>query len=262
MAHRHSFDPLAARLLPWSLLAVLLTGCGSYHYMPNTHNVPLFHEKGEVRAMIGRSVVGSPPPQYLLQTMGSMILYNQPGFELQGAYALTGHVGLMANGFSVHNGSDLKARFAEAGAGWFTELGDHVVVEAYATAGMGVIREELDRGGSTRINLARACLQPGLGYSSRNFDLAFSLRITALSYGGYSGPLTDADGEEVGTALLDGQAPRVIMEPALTLRFGPRSAKMQVQWGWANNQGRPLDIVDQTFSLGLQLNINHHFKRR
>lgn len=253
--------PSVAHPLHWSLLPVLLGGCGTYHYMPNSHNVPLFHERGEVRAMIGKSTPGTPGPKYLLQTMALMIVDEQPGFELQGAYALTDHLGLVLNGFSVHNGRSLNARYAEAGAGWFTELDDHVVVEAYATAGLGRIRQEVSRNGEGRIDLARACLQPALGYSSRNFDLAFSLRLTALVFHDYEGPALDDHGYDRRMAALAGQAPRAIVEPALTLRFGPRSARMQLQWGWANNLGRPLDMVDQTFSLGLQLSINNHFRR-
>lgn len=71
------------------------------------------------------------------------------GFNVQGAYAVTNHLGVMANSFFTYN-NDPKYkndyhRCLELGAGYYTRIGDVAIMEFYGGGSIGLIDAEYSR---------------------------------------------------------------------------------------------------------------------
>lgn len=235
--------------------ALLLGSCNAYLYMPNMHQVPLLREKGEARlAYAGSSSRNGP-----------LIIFNEDGAsgtELQAAYAVSDHWGLMVNGASVHANDKTsygRGRLIEAGVGRFYPLGRHFTAEGYAGLGRGDVRYVYGK-----FPFWRLFAQPSIGYASRNFDFAITARLCYLDHDqAGSASLSTAPGgtwesAQVASELGNG---RLMLEPGFVLRAGTRVLKFQIQYVHSTNLGRPLTMLEDNLSMGVQLNINNAFKR-
>lgn len=102
------------------LLCLLgLSGCASL-YFPPPPQVPLLTQQGEFSGGLHTSFSGNT--------------------SLQGAYAVTDGLGVMGSASFLHSNKPKKAEnfdFFEAGAGYFTRLADHRVLEIYGGYGLG-----------------------------------------------------------------------------------------------------------------------------
>ena len=245
----------AIRKLGPAPFLILLCSCGQYLYIPNAQNVPLFREKGEVRATAIKSNIGTAP----ISSLPSAILYTaldeSTGVEFQGAYSLSDRWGVMGNA-AFFGGDEQRGGIWELGGGYHTSLGTHFVAELYAGFGIGNVRY---RGGRT--TPLRAFFQPDFGFTSRNFEAILSLRMCQLWYRGTEYYVQYPVNHSPDPKDLVPGSGRLLIEPAITLRFGPRSAKLQVQWCSVRNLGKPFRMADQTFSVGFNLNINNSFGR-
>src|SRR3954464_4198488 len=96
-----------SHLIGTALITLFAASCTSRYYVPNQHNVPLFHEKGELRLSGGTSG-------------GDEV----SGTEMQGAYAVTDRLGVIGNVFAATSGANDGSHgyFAEGGTGYFRAL--------------------------------------------------------------------------------------------------------------------------------------------
>ena len=98
---------------------LLLTGCASL-YFPPPPQVPLLTQKGEWSAGVHTNL--------------------SQNTALQGAYALSDHIGVMGSASFLHTNKKKEAvdqDFAELGLGYFTRLPDKRVLEIYGGYGGG-----------------------------------------------------------------------------------------------------------------------------
>lgn len=207
-------------------MAVLVAVAASFQsckimYVPNNQNVPMFQEKGEVRATVGTR-------------------------NFQAAYAVSDHVGLVANGqigssnWSIEDANTTSQRsLVELGAGYFTKQGEQTSVEVYGGAGFGRVRfdqtstisPDFDR--LYRANMAKMYLQPSVSSTSENFDAGFSCRFVGLKFSGidttnYSYDLLED--EQINDLQRNFH---MFMEPAITLRAGYKWIKVHGQVGYS-----------------------------
>ncbi len=108
-------------LLRLALFPVLtgLTGCASLYFPPPPH-APLLTHQGEF--------------------YGTVSTNQHNNYALQGAYALTNHLGAAGTFSSLHNKKSDRTEnidFAEASLGYFTRLPDKRVLEVYVGGGGG-----------------------------------------------------------------------------------------------------------------------------
>ena len=111
--------PFSPRAILVSLLLPLLTGCASL-YFPPPPQVPLLTQKGEWSAGLHTNL--------------------SQNTAVQGAYALSDHLGVMGSASFLHTNKSKKAEdhdFGELGLGYFTRLPDHRVLEVYGGYGGG-----------------------------------------------------------------------------------------------------------------------------
>jgi hypothetical protein len=221
---------------------VSLAGCSPKYYSPNTQNVPLLTEKGEINL----SLAG-----------------NSNQAEFQAAYAFTDGFAMQANGGlfnpkDLDNGDGGTGRFLEIGAGYFRPLSGNFVFEIYGLAGSGYVENDLRSrattnpvtSGNISADVIRYGIQPNFGFKSRFFTAAISSRIVNLRYSNINGDLL-YDGVNQETYLRENSS-NVLIEPALTLRGGFEKVKLQLQIGRSFNLNNPNFRQDDGFAtLGL-----------
>lgn len=226
-----------------------LTSCSPKYYVANTQNVPLLSERGEID----------------LNLTG-----NGDKVEFQGAYAVTDHFGLQANGgvfipSNLDNGNGGSGKFIELGGGYFTKLNasENWIFETYGLAGFGTMENHLpstledypQTTGKINANLLRLGIQPSVGYKTEHFVIALSSRFVHLSYDKISGNL-NYNGKDQSEYLRENSS-NVLIEPALTIRGGFEKVKLQLQYGYSFN------VTDVNFRQEkpfLSIGLNFNFK--
>lgn len=219
-------------------IATLIAGCSPKYYSPNTQNVPLLSERGEVNL----SLAGS----------GNQV-------EVQGAYAAGSNFGLQLNGGAfipkdADNGDGGSGKYIELGAGYFNPLSDKLVFEVYGLLGTGSVENELRSRATTNpvttgvisANLFRAGIQPNFGFKSKYFSAAVSSRIAHLTYSNIDGDLIyNAVNQE---QYLGDNKSNFLIEPALTIRAGVEKVKFQFQLGHSFNLSNSEFRQDNTYA--------------
>ncbi len=214
----------------WGFIAatglLLLCACNPKYYIPNSHNIPLLHEKGE----------------------GTLSLADGDGqgTELQAAYAITNNTALMLNTASFKDAGDPsgdggKGGLLELGLGHYRSLSEQAVFETYVLVGGGDMENHFP---STRANnpsttgkieskLIRYGFQSAVGFKSKVIDIALSTRITRLNYSDISGSLLFSGVDQI--EYLKQRRNHWLFEPALTLRIGYDPLKLQLQVSESEN---------------------------
>jgi hypothetical protein len=206
-----------------------LAGCSPKYYAPNTENVPLLQERSE----------------------GALsLLASEDRVEIQSAYAFaTGLSGMLNVGFhdvkDDEEGDGGEGSFLEIGPGYYRPLKNRLVFECYGLLGYGELEnhfpstadESPGTTGKLDAKLVRAAAQPTLGWKSRFFDAALSARVGVLSYFDIEGDLVFEGKDQV--EYLEENRSHFLVEPAVTLRAGYGSLKVQAQWVASLNTTTP-----------------------
>ena len=191
-------------------------------YAPNTLNVSGFNRKGEVHA--------------------SAHISN--GLNIQTAYAITDKIGIMGNLLSnnstigtASNSTESrkgKANFGELGIGYFTTNESKSRFEMYGGIGLGKIGIGRSTNNATprrfEANGTRFFIQPSIGRRGKSFEIYLSTRASILKYNNVVTTYSVADLS--GDKFIDIDKPTwIFLEPAVTMRFGFKSVKFQLQLG-------------------------------
>lgn len=213
------------------------------------------------------------------------------GFDVQGAYAVSRHVGVMASvygrrerdvfgngafprnnpfGFSV---VDYKRRMAEAGIGYFGRPDTSTVFSIYGGTGAGRVSfDDLGRFDTVRaytrrfaVNLRRYFLQPGFTYISRNrFSVDLSVRISWLKYGDVTSDYSADEKKDLGLLSLDRSPFIAIAEPSVTFQVPlTKPGWLRFEAGWTS-LFRPDELYARrwNFSAGFTADPFLYFKRQ
>lgn len=220
----------------YSILSVIflfavITGCSPCFYAPNAHNIPMLKEKGQG--------TGTASVQFGPLTKG---------LNVQGALAVSNHVGIMGNYNHFSDRSNdaseeesastkSKSNMGEIGVGYFNAFKDMFVFEAYAGFGGSRINTDYDDywygAGTSSIGTTTFFVQPSIGIYKKNVMVAFSTRFRTLSFRDpqFSSTLDEYLKEDMRT--LDAKNAFALIEPAFTFRAGGKSVKFQAQVGWS-----------------------------
>ncbi len=224
-------------------MALSFSSCSVY--VPNGINAPMFAKKGEAQ------VAGN---------VGS-------GVNVQAAYAVTDHVGIMANGYfnnstvTLNNDDTRKGsgKLFEAGVGYFNKSESGFAFETYAGAGFGNLT--IDRSiVSTKANktfetsATKFFVQPTVGYSSKHFEVGFTPRFSMLKYTKPTTTYTAAELSADKFVAIE-QTNWMFIEPTLTIRGGGEKLKAQIQVG----RSFKLNSEDLGYSAGI-LNLGIVYK--
>ncbi len=208
------------------VLAILVCSCTHVYYSPNSSNVPLFKEKGESR------ING-------YYSLGATITDDIKGAEIQAAYAVSNHFGVIFNTafMGASDGSDNQkdagnGSLIEAGAGYYKPLQGNYIFETYTGLGFGSVKNEYSTGGSSKVSFDKFFLQPSIGYSGKIFDIGlaskFSLVKMMINHSTFmdeSDPFKTYDMEYIKANPFS-----VLWEPSLFVRIGFETVKAQFQF--------------------------------
>jgi hypothetical protein len=207
------------RLLPFLIFCFLAIGCATV-YVPNARNATLFDKKGEYKATA-----------FVWQTL-----------DVQLAYAVNNHIGLMANG-STNVGNNLpRYRFGELGIGYFTKIKDYHI-EFFGGYGLGSATGN-GIGTFAQGDYYRVFCSQAVGQKLDKFHWSFINRISLVDFTQYqtNQPIPD-------------KASKVFVEPALYGSYGIVKEKLFVttQLGVSVHTGSSpyFDYDPLFFSVGL-----------
>ncbi|MBN1116716.1 MAG: hypothetical protein JXA77_05910 [Bacteroidales bacterium] len=144
-------------------------------------------------------------------------------FDLQGSFAITDNIGIMANASFLNVTSDSsdnfnKHSFVEADTGYFMSLGNYGIVQIYGGYGFGKVNSYYDSDLISNFNkatLSRIFLQPSVGLKSDVFDGFLSCRITSVTF--FQNKVSESE---------------LFVEPALTAKLGYKYFKFIGQFGF------------------------------
>ena len=199
-------------------------------YTPTSINAPLFSEKGQA-AISG--------------TAGF-------GYNIQGAYAFSNHLAILGNisnydiGQTRHSGEYIiikgNGKFNEVAIGYFTKKPDGTYLDIYGGFGKLKTKNTLNYYGEIKegergifynpkynINLHKYFIQPGMGWVGKNVELAFNARFALVQFQNPISQVPDSIILQKKLNQLD-KNPNYLFEPAITLRFGTKYGKFQLQY--------------------------------
>ena len=249
------------------LISVVLinTSCVHVYYAPSNANSPLLSHKGEAR------VNG-------LYTTGWDSEFD--GGELQLAYAVTNHFGVMANGFTAGKSEvvsdwEVMGDFGpspgghrEKGHGSYLELAgsyyktfqEKFILEAYGGYGFGRVDNDYGSGQTSRNRISKIFVQPAVGCKIRNVEFGVAQRIGLMNWNFK---------DHYGSLPQDIFSYRVqrlfIFEPSITVRAGFPNVKFQLSMAHTNVLNTNYvnaDIESLTIGMGVSINFDALKKRQ
>jgi hypothetical protein len=224
----------------WLVFCFILCIACKTAYVPNTVNVPLFDDAGQMR--ISGDFAGN----------------------VQFAASLGRRFGVMANGMWRKDGETSepvngKGRFFEVGVGSFSNTSGPLRYEAYIGAGYGHSMT-VDNTKTWETNGARFFFQPSLGIHHSIFELAFTPRLVAGKF--QKANTTYTTQELIANKLHNIHEPTwFFIEPAITARLGFQWVKLQVQLGKSFKINEdPLAYDDNFSSIGLIFDFGRRYR--
>ncbi|HNQ82029.1 MAG TPA: hypothetical protein PLW31_11145 [Bacteroidales bacterium] len=209
------------------IITILLPCCIPCYYTPNVQNVPLFNSRNQANFTAG----------YRFGT------YSR-GWDIQSAYSITDHIGVMGNyqhfgaqytewnnGTAVFDNGHFKGDYFEFGAGYYTLIPKEFIFESYAGTGWGKVTNEFSYQFypvESAVNYNRYFVQPSIGWRHSHIGLAFSTRFCVVHYTRYK-MIDPQNTYDINELMGLEHNPCWLLEPAFTFRGGGRIVKFQVQ---------------------------------
>lgn len=228
---------------------VTLSGCSSV-YMPNVPNTPMLSKQGEFSGGAHTSLKGNA--------------------SVNGAYAVSDHIGLLLSGSTMNNSrrsKDFNHKLIELGGGYFTTFGDDNkrILEIYAGVGKGssnIVYRDYDNDQLTKttvqnVNYRKSFLQ--VNYSSK--------RAGMLKLFGAQFPLSYGTALRISQVSMDRffinnvvqpKEDNVFFEPIFFTRMALNDI-LQIQYTTSSNIGLKnrdyLTAGNSIFTIGLIFNV-------
>lgn len=219
-----------------ALILAILSSC-SPEYIPNMVNSPMFSNAGEFQATVATGT---------------------SNFDAQVAYAITDHIGIMANGSYGNEKNDTtdyfqKHTFLEGGFGYYNKFGQNGRYEVYGGYGYGKVNGFFETlfadDALTEAHYNRFFIQPGISLSTGIYDGGFSPRFVFLQM------------NPKGSEFLTGKY-NVLFEPVFTSKIGFKYVKFIFQIGASlpiNDNNTNFDHDPFIMNLGININIGRKY---
>ena len=210
----------------------LFVSC-SPEYIPNMVNSPMFTNAGEFQATLATGT---------------------SNLDGQVAFAVTDHIGIMANGSYGNETSDSsdqyhKHAFIEGGGGYYDKFGEIGRYEIYGGYGFGRVEgyfENLFDENLTNAHYNRFFIQPGIGISTGIYDGSFSPRFSMVQMNP-KGITFENDNY------------KIFFEPVITSKVGFKYVKFVFQIGASlpvsGDDDLGFDNQPFIFNIGINLNL-------
>lgn len=232
------------------LVAVLFSSCSHYYYAPNTANIPMLREKGDVR--LNFNFYGTDEAE---------------GGELQAAVATGKRTGLMFNLLSAssHGGLFQSEAYMSttppSGSGTYVELGygffapipkSKWVFETYAGVGTGKVSNWYSENEKSKLGFTKIFVQPSLGWRTKYFELGISNRFAFASMRVKES--TNHVNQDV--QYIKDHKSAILLEPSFLIRFGLKHVKISANYTHSGNMSHNWQQETTGISVGLSIPFN------
>jgi hypothetical protein len=239
------------KIVFFSMVISVLTGsCTHYYYVPNVQNVPLFKEKNEFRGTIAFG--GGDESE---------------STEIQAAYSVSDHVGVMANFMSAHGGTASSTEdhgqgyYFDGALGYYKPINKYGVFEVYG--GLGTSNQHhlyVADNATSDLSFRKIYIQPSYGFTFPGFDIALSARMNRISFNSIekSGTISEIN----GINSLTQNHGYYFLEPAITVRGGWKFIKLQGQVSASTNSNQIENhFEDIHISIGMYFTIANRYMK-
>ena len=221
------------------LVILLFQQCTHYYYAPNKVNMPLFREKGETKISIG--------------TGGT----DEVGMdEVQFAYSITDHIGIMANlakGFDAYDYDWGGGYYHEGGIGYFSPMTRRSIFEVYGGFGDGNTKHHYNDSKIAHVEFDKYFLQPSFGFRWKYFEIAVGTRICALYFDHVKQHEELIPDEQKHIDYIRNNRLSYLVEPAIGFNLGFQRFKLTFQVVNSHNLTRPkLQMEEENINFGIQ----------
>lgn len=214
------------QIIFYSCPILFITSCAAPSFLPQTHNVPLFTEKNQLRVNSTVSI---------------------KTFDFQVAYSPIKHLGIITN-------LQLCSHYtmAEIGVGAFQSYGERLVTELYLGYGNGYLKTDYQKKSNILaydydyynidINANKYFFQPNIGINfNEKINLSLSTKFTYWDYSHYNF-YHEQWIYDSGSYFMKGtdslysnrNCSATTLEPALTFRVGGEHTKFMLQTGFCS----------------------------
>jgi hypothetical protein len=279
-------------MLRWLIAVAFVAGLSScytprYMYSPTNTNVPNLTKKGDSKlaAYYAFGINGNKTRNGVTQNQDD---FHNRGFDLQGAYALTNHIGLIAsqsNRYERNSGNfvntidsatiNYRRGITELGVGYFGRFAKNKsLVQVFAGYSFGHFSindagKDNASGPYTRFHntsVKKAFLQLAIQSDlSPNFTTSFANRFNFVFFSNIITNYTPQEQESYLLSNLDGRT-SVFWEPAIINNFGFKKMpgfRFEVQLGFASLVSRKfIDYRSVNLSIGTIADMRKLFARK
>ena len=243
--------------LPVVLVCLLCSSCYHAYYSPNTAHVPLLSQKGETKIT---AAIGT----------GANTEYTSGDVQL--AFAATKNLGFMINGFTASKSEETddnhekgSGSYIEAAPGLFMPISSNAKwrAELYVGAGTGSVNNNYGISSYSKVGVTKAFLQPAIGYKSKYFEMAFTPKMSFVSWK-VKEDRVQADRDTYDKEEVDyiKRTPRfTAFEPSLIIRAGSETVKGQVGITFSNANMQDYALTEELLlSAGISFGIGQKKK--
>jgi hypothetical protein len=236
-----------------AMVTLLCSSCYHVYYSPNTPNTPLLSQRGEVK---------------LIGAVGTGVNSEYTSGELQLAYAATNNFGLMLNGFMAAQSEETddafekgKGSYAELAPGFFMPISPNAKwrAEVYAGVGTGTVTNDYGGFSNSKVGITKTFLQPALGFKLKHFEVAFTPKISFVSWKVKEDNVNEARDiyDKADIENIKSNPRFTAFEPSLIIRAGGRNVKGQLGITVSNLNKFYFESVENGLvSLGVSIGLN------
>lgn len=242
-------------------VSINMLSCYHVYYAPNTVNTPLLTKKDEMR--VNAFYVSGAESDF-------------KGGELQIAYALQKHWGILFNGMSGGRSENTgtyeetgNGTYGEFAGGYFKSLDkkDRWIAEVYAGFGGGSVKNDYGLGDNSKVGVTKFFIQPALGFKSDYFEFAFSPRMGVVNWKAKENNIQrqENDNEKQDMLSIQKKPSFFVFEPGFILRAGGKNVKIQTGMAFSSPKSSSMTYysgITETITahLGISFNFNTRIK--
>ncbi len=229
-------------------------GCSPTMYSNVSYNAPLFHKQGEVNITAGYSESHNPSTGEFGE-----------GIALGFATSASDHTVLTASYLNHSNNNNDgnnwngKGSYVELGVGCYTVFGNEEMGAAEIIGGVGYMTIKNNRESEyIDTHLLKTYIQPTIGISHKVIDVAFTPRISYISYLYSDYQLIDASEQFEVRNFFYKKKNTLVLEPGITIRLGYKYVKVDFQYGSSSfsYQSSNVEDFEPYYSRYIHLGLN------
>jgi hypothetical protein len=235
------------KIISFFVFILAMSSCTHYYYIPPTHNVPLFREKGEYRAAV--SMGGGEE----ISTI-----------DIQTACSITDKFAVLANFMTADGGNRNsenwgKGNYLDAAFGYFQPIGAHGVFEIYGGCGGSKQHHQYRNGETSDLSFTKIFIQPSTGLTFSGMDVALSCGLSNI----YFFNIVNNYENNFPVDDIAKNKNNFLFEPSLTVRGGWKYLKLQFQLGFSQNlSNKNLNFETTKLNAGLTFAFGKRFQKK